>query len=75
LWLNLLKLALTFAAALVGYLKQRQLLEAGRADAIAEALRNADGEIKGAQEARQSVRDSIRRDPGKLREPDEFTRD
>lgn len=75
IWAKALQLLLAFAATLLGYMRERQLIEAGRADAVAKALADADSEIQEAKNARERVRADLKRDPSKLRESDEFSRD
>lgn len=60
---GLLKAVLGFASALTEYLRNRELLEAGEAKAIAEGLKNANEAIEEARRARRNaVRDFDKRD-------------
>ncbi len=60
---GLLKAVLRFASALTEYLRNRELLEAGEAKAIAEGLKNANEAIEKARRARRNaVRDFDKRD-------------
>lgn len=73
-WLSLLKAILMAAGALAGWLQQRRLLEAGRAQSLAENLRHALDDIAEAQKARLRVRRDLARDPSSLRNDDGFQR-
>jgi hypothetical protein len=73
-WLAILKAMLTVAGTLLGWMKERQLLEAGRAEAAATNLRRALDEIASANEARTRMRRDIGRDPSSLRGDDGFKR-
>ena len=55
-WLSLLKLALFLALKLAGLVKDRQLLEAGEARAIARALETQNARIDKALAARRAAR-------------------
>lgn len=62
-WLSLLKTLLGFAETLTEYLRNKQLLEAGEAQAIAEGLSNANVAIEKARKARRNaVNDFDKRD-------------
>ena len=64
-WVGFLKAVLGFASALTEYLRNRELLEAGEAQAIAEGLKNANEAIEKARRARRNaVRDFDKRDGG-----------
>lgn len=54
-WLALLKGLLGLGFSLIGYLQNRQLIEAGEARAIAEGLQNAQDAINKARKARRAV--------------------
>ena len=73
-WLALLKAVLVAAGAFLGWLKNRELLDAGRTEAIATHLAAALGEIEKADAARDAVRGSLERDPSSLRDDDGFER-
>lgn len=51
-WLSILKALLGLASGLTTYLQQRQLIEAGQAQAINEGLKNAKEAIHKANAAR-----------------------
>lgn len=62
-WLAILRALLGFASTLTEYLRNRELLEAGEAKAIAEGLSNANEAIERARRARRNaVRDFDKRD-------------
>ena len=73
-WLTLLKGVLVAAVALASWLKNRGVIEAGRAEIIAENLEAALDEIAQANAARDSVRLELDRDPSSLRNDDGFKR-
>jgi hypothetical protein len=73
-WLAILKAVLVAAGALLGWMKQRQLLDAGRAEAIAAQLKAALDEIACANEARDRVRRDLERNPSGVRDDDGFKR-
>lgn len=52
-WLKTLLLALQAVTALLAWLRERQLITAGEAEAIAEALELANARVKAAQLARK----------------------
>ena len=53
--LNLLKLLLQLASLVAKYLHDKQLLEAGKAQAILESLEHANSQIRAANDARNHV--------------------
>ena len=57
-WLGLLKLLLSLASSLAGYLRERQLLDAGAAEAVAAGTTEALRRIEVANMARAAVRDT-----------------
>ncbi len=57
MWLGILKALLSVAAGLADYLRDRQLLEAGEAMAIAKGLRESLDAIDKANKARQAAND------------------
>ena len=54
-WLALLKGLLALSNSLTEYLRNKQLLEAGEAQAISEGLQNAQHAIQKAREARNTA--------------------
>lgn len=73
-WLDLIKALIALVAGIVTFLRERKLIEAGAAQAVAAALETADNEIKNAKAARDRISAELDADPGKLREHDEFER-
>ena len=61
-------------ASFAGWLRNRQLIEAGRAEAIASNLNSVLNEIAAAQLARDTVRADLERNPERLRDDDGFER-
>ena len=57
-WIGLLKLLLSLASSLAGYMRDRQLLEAGAAEAVAAGTTEALRRIEAANRARAAVRDT-----------------
>lgn len=66
IWLGVLKLILTLADKLTGYLHDNQLMDAGEAKVVAASLQGAFDATQRAMAARNAVRDdvnSVRDDP------------
>jgi hypothetical protein len=57
-WLRLITLSLQALTGLVAFLRERQLLDAGEAKAIAASLEASDARVKAAMEARRRARGS-----------------
>jgi hypothetical protein len=65
-WLAILKLLLTVAETLTGYMREKQLLDAGEAKNLARGLQEAlhvIEEIKAAKRALKHDPDSVHNDP------------
>jgi hypothetical protein len=73
-WLALIEAALMALAGFAGFLKNRQLLDAGAAEQVSRALAAALDDIAKAKAAREAVRRDAVRDPRGLREDDGFRR-
>jgi hypothetical protein len=73
-WLSILKSLLIVSGVLLGWLKQRQLLDAESAETAAADLKAALDEIGRANEIRDRVRRNAARDPASLRGDDGFRR-
>jgi hypothetical protein len=73
-WLGILSALLTAVGGLIGWLRNRQLIAAGRAEIMADTLQAARDETLAANEARDAVRVSLEREPFKLRDDDGFKR-
>ena len=74
-WLGIVKAALIALSAFASWLRNRALIDAGAAEAVAAHLAGALDEIGRAQAARDSVRDVLLRHPDRVRDDDEFRRD
>lgn len=72
---GLLKAALSFASFLTEYLKNKQLIEAGEAKAIAKGLENANETIDKARRARRNAVRNFDRTNGMCDEDDPNLRD
>jgi len=57
-WLKIIALALQAVTGLVAFLRERDLIKAGEAKAIAEGLEISNDRIQQAREARQRANDS-----------------
>lgn len=55
MWLTLLKLLLSLASAVATHVRERRLLEAGQAEAVAAGIREADDAIRRARDAAARV--------------------
>lgn len=73
-WLGLLKAAVLALSAFAAWLRERRLLEAGKAESIAAHLKGALDEIARADAARDGVRRALEREPRILRDDDGFRR-
>lgn len=57
-WLNVILISLQALSGLVAFLRERQMLTAGEAQSIAEALALTNERVAAAQTARKRARDS-----------------
>ncbi|HEY4265162.1 MAG TPA: hypothetical protein VGM72_07585 [Micropepsaceae bacterium] len=73
-WLGILKALVLGVGVFADWLRDRQFMEAGRAETIASHLESALDEIAKAQKARDAVYTDVMRDPGRLRDDDGFKR-
>ncbi|HXJ01291.1 MAG TPA: hypothetical protein VNH44_08700 [Micropepsaceae bacterium] len=73
-WLGILKALVLAVGSFAAWLRDRQLIEAGRAEAIGANLKSVLDEIGAAEKARDGVRTALERDPGRLRDDDGFKR-
>ena len=55
MWLTLLKLLLSLASAVASHVRDKRLLEAGRAEAVLQGVRDADEAIARARAARDAA--------------------
>jgi len=65
MWLSLLRLLLQLASAVATHLRERRLLAAGEAEAVAASIREATHAVERAHRARDAVRpdDELHDDP------------
>ena len=73
-WLGLLKALIIASGGFATWLGNRQLIEAGRAEAIGVHLKAVLDEIAAADRARDGVRAAVEREPSELRDDDGFKR-
>lgn len=74
-WIQIVAGLIGAIATLVAWLKDRQAMEAGAAEAVSAQLRGALDEIRKANAVRDAVRADLAADPSKLRQPDKNSRD
>jgi hypothetical protein len=74
-WVQIVASLIGAIATLVAWLKDRQAIEAGVAQAVSAQLQGALDEIRRAIAARDAVRNRVAADPGSVREPDKYSRD
>ena len=55
MWLTLLKLLLSIASAVASHVRDKRLLAAGQAEAVAAGIREADDAIRRARAARDAA--------------------
>ena len=72
--LSIISAVFTVARWLIGYAEQRKWMAAGAAEAALKGLQEADAAISTANKARADVRDTLTRNPDKLRDDDPFRR-
>ena len=72
--LSIISAAFAVARWLIGYAEQQRWLAAGAAEAALKGLQEADAAIAVANKARADVRDTLTRNPDKLRDDDGFSR-
>ena len=73
-WLGVIGAALTALGAFAGWLRNRQLIAAGRDAAVTAGLKAASLETAAANQARDYVRVALEREPLRLRDDDGFKR-
>jgi hypothetical protein len=74
-WVQIVAGLIGAIATLVAWLKDRQAIEAGVAQAVSAQLQGALDEIKRANAARDRVRADIAADADSVRRPDKHSRD
>ena len=72
--LSIISAVFTVARWLIGYAEQKKWMAAGAAEAALKGLQEADAAISTANKARADVRDTLTRNPDKLRDDDPFRR-
>ena len=73
-WLSILNAGLIAVNTLLSWMKERQLIDAGRAEVLTGHLQAALDEIGKANAARDAVRRDVERDPSGVRDDDGFKR-
>jgi hypothetical protein len=72
--ISIISASLALLRWFVNYSQQQKWLEQGEADTILKVLQNADENVKKAKQARQAVRDQLKRDPSSILQDDGFQR-
>ena len=72
--LSIISAVFTVARWLIGYAEQKKWMAAGAAEAALKGLQEADAAISTANKARADMRDTLTRNPDKLRDDDPFRR-
>jgi hypothetical protein len=72
--ISILSAVLAIARFLVEYFEKQKWIDQGSAEATLKGLQEADAAIAAANKARADVRDTLTRNPDKLRDDDGFQR-
>jgi hypothetical protein len=72
--ISILSAVLAIARFLVEYFEKQKWIDQGSAEATLKGLQEADAAIAKAKQARADVRDTLTRNPDKLRDDDGFQR-
>jgi hypothetical protein len=72
--ISILSAVLAIARFLVEYFEKQKWVDQGTAEATLKGLQEADAAIAKANQARAGVRDTLTRNPDKLRDDDGFQR-
>jgi hypothetical protein len=72
--ISILSAVLAIARFLVEYFEKQKWIDQGAAEATLKGLQEADAAIAKANQARADVRDTLTRNPDKLRDDDGFRR-
>ncbi len=72
--LSIISAVFTVARWLISYADQQKWMAAGAAEAALKGLKEADDAINVANKARADMRDTLTRNPERLRDDDEFKR-
>jgi hypothetical protein len=71
MWLDVLRLVLQLTTTYVGWMRERDLLDAGAAQLLAEHQKATDEILKQTEAARRVVRDRARDFPDSVRDEDD----
>ncbi|MBO0346025.1 hypothetical protein J0X15_12395 [Roseibium sp. CAU 1637] len=74
-WLAVLRALTAFLSEVATSVRERRLLKAGRAEAVAEILSDATKALQTARDAGERVRAELRAHPERLLDDDGFRRD
>ncbi len=72
--ISILSAVLAIARFLVEYFEKQKWIEAGAAESALKGLQQADAAIAAANKARADVRDTLTRNPERVRDDDGFQR-
>jgi hypothetical protein len=72
--ISILSAVLAIARFLVEYFEKQKWIDQGSAEATLKGLQEADAAIAAANKARADMRDTLTRNPDKLRDDDGFQR-
>gem|GEM_PF-5815006 len=72
--LSIISAVFTVAKWLIGYAEKQKWMAAGAAEAALKGLQEADAAIAVANKARADMRDTLTRNPERLRDDDGFKR-
>jgi hypothetical protein len=73
-WLSIVGAILSLTNSLIGYLRERKLIEGAVAEVLLENAKDSLEVIDRANKAREAVRADAARDPDSVMRPDEHTR-
>ncbi|MEP2707793.1 MAG: hypothetical protein ABJQ71_15195 [Roseibium sp.] len=74
-WLAALRAVAGFLREITALVRERQLLKAGRAEAIAETFKEAANALQHARNAEHAIRAELDAHPDRLHDDDGFRRD
>lgn len=72
---SIISASLSILRWFVNYSQQQKWIAQGEADTLLKILQSADENVKIAKQARQAVRDQLKRDPSSILSDDGFQRD
>jgi hypothetical protein len=73
-WLSIIGTILSLTNSLIGYLRERKLIEGAVAEEMLKANNATLDAISRASKARQAVRDELNKHPERMRDDDGFRR-